>query len=246
MPVSHPMADQPALTVEDIVAGYGGVLALRGVSLSVRPGTITAVLGANGAGKTTLLTTISGFVRPRQGRITLEGTDLTRRRPEEIARAGLAHVPEGQGVITELTVEENLRLGALWRHGHTGRAGALADAYRRFPLLAAARDRSAGTLSGGERQILVIARALMARPRVLLLDEPSLGLAPRIVAQVMGLIRRLRDETGLTVLLVEQNARSALGIADRGVVLNLGQVVAAEDAAVLAADVGLRKHYLGF
>jgi branched-chain amino acid transport system ATP-binding protein len=240
------MTDQPALAVEDVVAGYGGVLALRGVSLSVRPGTITAVLGANGAGKTTLLTTISGFVRPRQGRITLEGADLTRRRPEEIARAGLAHVPEGQGVITELTVEENLRLGALWRHGHTGRTEALADAYRRFPLVAAARGRSAGTLSGGERQILVIARALMARPRVLLLDEPSLGLAPKIVAQVMGLIRRLRDETGLTVLLVEQNARSALGIADRGVVLNLGKVVAAEDAAALAADVGLRKHYLGF
>jgi branched-chain amino acid transport system ATP-binding protein len=244
--VTRPMADQPVLAVEDVVAGYGGVLALQGVSLSARPGTITAVLGANGAGKTTLLTTISGFVRPRQGRITLEGADLTRRRPEEIARAGLAHVPEGQGVITELTVEENLRLGALWRHGHDGRAEALADACQRFPLLATAQGRSAGTLSGGERQILVIARALMARPRVLLLDEPSLGLAPKIVAQVMGLIRRLRDETGLTVLLVEQNARSALGIADRGVVLNLGKVVAAEDAAVLAADVGLRKHYLGF
>ncbi|HEY7360717.1 MAG TPA: ABC transporter ATP-binding protein [Streptosporangiaceae bacterium] len=240
------MADQPMLAIEDVVAGYGGVLALQGVSLSARPGTITAVLGANGAGKTTLLTTISGFVRPRQGRITLEGADLTRHRPEEIARAGLAHVPEGQGVITELTVEENLRLGALWRHGHAGRAEALADACRRFPLLAAARGRSAGTLSGGERQILVIARALMARPRVLLLDEPSLGLAPKIVAQVMGLIRRLRDDTGLTVLLVEQNARSALAIADRGIVLNLGRVVAAEDAAVLAADVGLRQHYLGF
>ena len=239
------MPDQSALAVKDVVAGYGGVLALRGVSLSVRPATITAVLGANGAGKTTLLTTISGFVRPRQGRITLDGADLTRRRPEEIARAGLAHVPEGQGVITELTVEENLRLGALWRHGRSDRASALADTYRRFPLLAAAR-RSASTLSGGERQILVIARALMARPRVLLLDEPSLGLAPKIVAQVMGLIRRLRDEAGLTVLLVEQNARSALAIADRGIVLNLGRVVAAEDAAVLAADVGLRKHYLGF
>jgi branched-chain amino acid transport system ATP-binding protein len=240
------MADQPALAVEDVVAGYGGVLVLQGVSLAVPTGTITAVLGANGAGKTTLLTTISGFIRPRQGRITLGAADLTRRRPEEIVRAGLAHVPEGQGVITELTVEENLRLGALWRHGSDGRAEALADVYRRFPQLAAARGRSAGTLSGGERQILVIARALMARPRVLLLDEPSLGLAPKIVAQVMGLIRRLRDETGLTVLLVEQNARSALGIADRGVVLNLGRVVAAEDAAVLAADVGLRQHYLGF
>jgi branched-chain amino acid transport system ATP-binding protein len=244
--VSRPMADPSALAVEGVVAGYGGVLALRDVSLAAAPATITAVLGANGAGKTTLLTTISGFVRPRQGKITLDGTDLTRRRPEEIARAGLAHVPEGQGVITELTVEENLRLGALWRHGRGGRAEALADACQRFPILAAARQRSAGTLSGGERQILVIARALMARPRVLLLDEPSLGLAPKMVAQVMGLIRRLRDEAGLTVLLVEQNARSALAIADRGIVLNLGRVVAAEDAAVLAADVGLRKHYLGF
>jgi branched-chain amino acid transport system ATP-binding protein len=236
----------PALTVTDVVAGYGGVLALRGVSLAVQPGTITAVLGANGAGKTTLLTTISGFVRPREGRISLDGTDLTRRRPEEIARAGLAHVPEGQRVITELTVEENLRLGALWRHGRANRAEALADALRRFPLLAAARGRSAGTLSGGERQILVIARALMAQPRVLLLDEPSLGLAPKMVAQVMALIRQLRDEAGLTVLLVEQNARSALAIANQGIVLNLGRVVAAADAADLAADVGLRQHYLGF
>jgi branched-chain amino acid transport system ATP-binding protein len=235
-----------ALTVQDVVAGYGGVLALRGVTLTVQPGTITAVLGANGAGKTTLLTTISGFVRPREGRISLDGTDLTRRRPEEIARAGLAHVPEGQRVITELTVEENLRLGALWRRGHARRAEALADAYRRFPLLAAARGRSAGTLSGGERQILVIARALMARPRVLLLDEPSLGLAPKMVAQVMAIIRELRDEAGLTVLLVEQNARSALAIANQGIVLNLGRVVATADAAELAADVGLRKHYLGF
>jgi len=240
-----PMTD-PALTITDVVAGYGGVLALRGVSLAVQPGTITAVLGANGAGKTTLLATISGFVRPREGRISLDGTDLTRRRPEEIARAGLAHVPEGQGVITELTVEENLRLGALSRHGRASRAEALTDAFRRFPLLAAARGRSAATLSGGERQILVIARALMARPRVLLLDEPSLGLAPKMVAQVMALIRQLRDEAGLTVLLVEQNARSALAIANQGIVLNLGRVVAAADAAELAADVGLRQHYLGF
>jgi branched-chain amino acid transport system ATP-binding protein len=149
-------------------------------------------------------------------------------------------------VITELTVEENLRVGGLWRHGQAGRTAALADAYRRFPVLAAARSRSAATLSGGERQILVIARALMASPKVLLLDEPSLGLAPRIVAQVMNLIQRLRDESGLTVVLVEQNARSALAIADSGVVLNVGRVVAVEDAAVLAADEALRKHYLGF
>jgi branched-chain amino acid transport system ATP-binding protein len=240
------MASQAALAVEHVEAGYGGVIALQDVSITARPGTITAVLGANGAGKTTLLATISGLVRARKGRVALDGTDLTRRPPEEIVRAGVAHVPEGQAVITELTVEENLRVGGLWRHGQAGRAAALADAYQRFPVLAAARGRSAATLSGGERQILVIARALMASPRVLLLDEPSLGLAPRIVAQVMNLIQRLRDESGLTVVLVEQNARSALAIADTGVVLNVGRVVAAEDAAVLAADEALRKHYLGF
>ena len=241
------MASQAAaLAVEHVEAGYGGVVALQDVSNTARPGTITAVLGANGAGKTTLLATISGLVRARKGRVALDGTDLTRRPPEEIVRAGVAHVPEGQAVITELTVEENLRVGGLWRHGQAGRAAALADAYRRFPVLAAARSRSAATLSGGERQILVIARALMASPKVLLLDEPSLGLAPRIVAQVMNLIQRLRDESGLTVVLVEQNARSALAIADTGVVLNVGRVVAAEDAAVLAADEALRQHYLGF
>ena len=240
------MASQAALAVEHVEAGYGGVIALQDVSITARPGTITAVLGANGAGKTTLLATISGLVRARKGRVALDGTNLTRRPPEEIVRAGVAHVPEGQAVITELTVEENLRVGGLWRHGQAGRAAALADAYQRFPVLAAARSRGAATLSGGERQILVIARALMASPKVLLLDEPSLGLAPRIVAQVMNLIQRLRDESGLTVVLVEQNARSALAIADTGVVLNVGRVVAAENAATLAADEALRKHYLGF
>ena len=240
------MADGAALAVEEIVAGYGGVLVLDGVSVSARPATITAVLGANGAGKTTLLRAISGLIRPRQGRVLVGDANLARRKPEDIARAGVAHVPEGQGVITELTVEDNLRLGALSGRGSAGRSAALSDAYRRFPMLAERRRRAAGTLSGGERQILVIARALMAAPRVLLLDEPSLGLAPKMVAQVMGLVRQLRDERGLTVLLVEQNARSALGIADKGVVLNLGTVVAEDDAAALAADVGLRRHYLGF
>jgi branched-chain amino acid transport system ATP-binding protein len=240
------MTDATALAVEDIVAGYGGVPVLDGVTVSARPGTITAVLGANGAGKTTLLRTISGLVRPRRGRVLVGGTDLARRHPEDIARAGVAHVPEGQGVITELTVEENLRIGALATRDRAGRAEALADAYRRFPVLAERRRRAAATLSGGERQILVIARALMAAPKVLLLDEPSLGLAPRMVAQVMDLVRRLRDDAGLTVLLVEQNARSALGIADTGLVLNLGKVVAEDSAASLAGDVGLRRHYLGF
>ena len=243
------MSDAAALDVKDIVAGYGGGPVLDGLSISVRAGTITAVLGANGAGKTTLLRTISGFVRPRRGRIEVGGANLARRRPEEIARAGVAHVPEGQGVITELTVEENLRLGGLLRTGRNSRKGrstALAESYERFPILAERRQRAAGTLSGGERQILVIARALMAEPRVLLLDEPSLGLAPRIVAQVMELVRQLRDDSGLTVLLVEQNAQGALSIANRGIVLNLGKIVAEADAAELLTDVGLRRHYLGF
>jgi branched-chain amino acid transport system ATP-binding protein len=243
------MSDVAALAVEDVVAGYGGAPVLDGVSILIKPATITAVLGANGAGKTTLLRTITGLLRPRQGRIMVGGTNLTRRPPEAVARAGVAHVPEGQGVITELTVEENLRLGALLRTGRKGRAArpaALAESYQRFPILAERRKQAAGTLSGGERQILVIARALMAQPQVLLLDEPSLGLAPRIVAQVMELVRQLRDESGLTVLLVEQNARSALSIADRGIVLNLGKVVAESGAAELLTDVGLRRHYLGF
>ena len=240
------MTDVAALDVEDIVAGYGSVEVLHGVSVAVKPGTIMAVLGANGAGKTTLLRTISGFIRPLSGRIMIDGANLARRSPENITRAGVAHVPEGQGVITELTVEENLRLGALPRRGNAARSAALSDAYRRFPMLAERRRRAAGTLSGGERQILVIIRALMASPRVLLLDEPSLGLAPRAVTQIMNLLRQLRDETGLTVLLVEQNARSALAIADYGIVLNLGKVVAAEGAAALASDVELRRHYLGF
>ena len=234
------------LAVENLVAGYGEVTVLESVSLAARPGTITAVLGANGAGKTTLLRTISGLVRPRTGRVLIDGANLARRRPEDITRAGVAHVPEGQGVITELTIEENLRLGGLTRHGGAARSAALADAYQRFPLLAERKRRLAGTMSGGERQILVIARALMAAPRVLLLDEPSLGLAPRMVTQVMELVRRLRDDSGLTVLLVEQNARSALAIADHGLVLNVGKVVADDDAATLSADVALRRHYLGF
>ena len=233
------------LEVEGIEAGYGPVTVIRDLSFTVDEGKVVTILGANGAGKTTTLRALSGIARAK-GSVRFDGTELIGRAPEWIVRRGLAHVPEGRGNFAALTVEENLRLGALWRRGRTDRASALADTYRRFPLLAAARGRGASTLSGGERQILVIARALMARPRVLLLDEPSLGLAPKIVAQVMGLIRRLRDEAGLTVLLVEQNARSALAIADRGIVLNLGRVVAAEDAAVLAADVGLRKHYLGF
>jgi branched-chain amino acid transport system ATP-binding protein len=239
------MTDAASLTVADVIAGYGSVPVLNGVSITARPGTITAVLGANGVGKTTLLRAISGFVRTRSGQVSLDNVSLTRLAPDDIARAGVAHVPEGQGVITELTVEENLKLGLLLRR-RADRAPALADAYRRFAALSDRRARQASTLSGGERQILVIARALLSAPRVLLLDEPSLGLAPRMVEQVMDLIRQLRDEEGLTVLLVEQNARSALSVADRGTVLSQGKVVAEAEAGQLAADAGLRRHYLGF
>jgi branched-chain amino acid transport system ATP-binding protein len=246
---SDTVAATPALTVEELTAGYGGVIALNGVSISAGTSAITAVLGANGAGKTTLLRAVSGMLRPRAGRILLGGADLAGRSPEQMVRAGIAHVPEGQGVIPELTVEENLRVGMMsWRRGRprSERAAALDEAYQRFPPLAVRRRKLASSLSGGERQMLVIARALLARPRVLLLDEPSLGLAPRVMAQVMDLVVQLSREHGITIVLVEQNARGALAIADHGVVLNLGRVVAAADAATLAADVALRHHYLGF
>jgi branched-chain amino acid transport system ATP-binding protein len=175
--------------------------------------------------------------------VRLADADITHMAVEEIVRRGLAHVPEGRGVIAELTVEENLRLGGLWR----GRAAApLEEVYDLFPPLADRRTQPAGALSGGERQMLSIGRALMGRPSVLLLDEPSLGLAPRVTAQLMGLIRRLCDSRQLAVLLVEQNARSALSIADNGVVLNLGRIVVAQDAARLAADDDVRHAYLGF
>ena len=234
------------LEITGLVSRYGAVRALDGVSLTVAEGSLTAVLGANGAGKTTLLRTVTGLVRAAAGSVRFRGRDITRLPVEEVVRAGLAHVPEGRGVIAELTVEENLRLGALWRRDRAGRAAALAEMYGLFPALAQRRAKPAETLSGGERQMLAIGRGLMSRPALLLLDEPSLGLAPRIVGQLMALLRDRRDQTGLTVLLVEQNARSALSVADRGVVLNLGRVVADEDAGVLAADATLRHAYLGF
>jgi branched-chain amino acid transport system ATP-binding protein len=236
-----------SLAVEGLVAGYGEVTALDGVTVTADAASITAVLGANGAGKTTLLRAVSGMIRPRRGQVLLADHNVAGLSPEQIVRAGIAHVPEGQGVIPELTVEENLRIGMMsWRGNRPARAAAMEEEYERFKPLADRRRKLASTLSGGERQMLVIARALLARPRVLLLDEPSLGLAPRVMAQVMDLVVRLSRERGLTIVLVEQNARSALAIADHGVVLNLGRVVASADAATLAADVALRHHYLGF
>jgi len=231
------------LEVAALCTDYGPVRAVDDVSLSVPEGRVVAVLGANGAGKTSLLRTISGLVPASSGRVTLDGQEITSLPVEAIVRRGLAHVPEGRGVISELTVEENLRLGGLWR----GREAApLSEIYELFPRLAERSRQPASRLSGGERQMLSIGRALVSRPRALLLDEPSLGLAPLLVAQIMGLVRRLADTLGLAVLLVEQNARSALSVANRGVVLNLGRVVAEDEAARMARDEGLRHAYLGF
>ena len=234
------------LQIDDLVTTYGAVRAVDGVSFTVEPATITAVLGANGAGKTTLLRTINGLVRARSGRISYEGRDLTRTPVERLVHLGVAHVPEGRGVITELTVEENLRLGALFRRDRKQMQTSFGEVYDMFPPLAERRARSADTLSGGERQMLAVGRALMSRPKLLLLDEPSLGLAPRITAQIMATLRTLRDQQSLTVVLVEQNARSALSVADQAIVLNLGRVVASGPAADLAADEKLRHAYLGF
>ena len=234
------------LELDRVVTTYGAVRALDEVSLAVPDGEITAVLGANGAGKTTLLRSINGLVRPASGSITYAGHDLITSRIEEVVTYGVAHVPDGRGVITELTVEENLRLGALWRKNREETTASLAAMYAMFPPLDERRSKVADTLSGGERQMLAIGRALMSRPTLLLLDEPSLGLAPRITAQIMATLRRLCDEQGLTVVLVEQNARSALSVADSAVVLNLGRVVVQGAAAELAGDEKLRHAYLGF
>ena len=234
------------LEVEELVAAYGPVRAVDGVSLKVPAGSITAVLGANGAGKSSLLCAVSGIVRPRSGRVMFRGEDITRANAEDIVRRGLAHVPEGGGVIGELTVEENLRLGSLWRRDRADRTKAMKDVFDLFPRLEEHRKLDASSLSGGERQMLSIGRALMGRPKMLLLDEPSLGLAPVLASRIMGLIADLRQKTELTVLLVEQNAKSALGVADRGIVLGVGRVVAEDDSHRLAADDKLRHAYLGF
>jgi branched-chain amino acid transport system ATP-binding protein len=257
------------LEVEGLTAGYDGVPVLHEVDLRVPAGTICAVLGANGAGKTTLLRALSGLVRPSAGRVVFDGVPLDGVPTERLVRRGVGHVPEGRGVIEDLSVEENLMLGGAWRLGWSGLVGSgraglrrdLDEVYQLFPPLRARRRHPGHQLSGGERQMLALGRALVGRPRLLLLDEPSLGLAPRVIAQTMALLRRLRDETGLTVLLVEQNVRSALSIADSAVVMSLGRVVAAaeldgaapgkrstasDDAPRLAADAALRHAYLGF
>ncbi|MDA8371192.1 MAG: ABC transporter ATP-binding protein [Nocardiopsaceae bacterium] len=240
------MPERPILQIESLSTSYGAVRALDSVSMSVPRGGICAVLGANGAGKTTLLRSISGLKRVDSGRVLVNGQDLTRTPAERHVRHGLVHVPEGGGVIVELTVEENLHLGALWRSGRRERAVLLQQMFDLFPPLLKRRSQPAGTLSGGERQMLAIGRALMARPQVLLLDEPSLGLAPLITRQIMQTLHDLRAATGLTVVLVEQNARSALSITDHGFVLSQGAVAVHGTSDRLLSDDRMRHAYLGF
>ena len=234
------------LEIDALCAGYGGSPVLREVSFSVPTGGIVALLGANGAGKTTLLRSISGLLSPTSGSIQFDGSDLTAVSVEDRVRQGLAQVPEGRSIVAELTVDENLRLGGLWRFSPRELTVAVNEIYEMFEPLAQRRTSSGHQLSGGERQMLALGRAIIARPRLLVLDEPSLGLAPRIVAQIMAVLRTLRDTTGLTVLLAEQNVVSALSIAEHGVVLDLGTLVADKTAAELTADDDLRHAYLGF
>ena len=233
------------LSITDLTVSYGPVEALNGVTISVPRGEVTAVIGANGAGKSTLMRTLAGLVTPAAGQATLDGEIITRKRPEDIVRMGVALVPEGRSTIPELTVEENLRLGGLWRQ-KSDRRTTQAEVVDLFPVLAERQRMRADTLSGGERQQLAIGRALMSNPKCLLLDEPSLGLAPLIVTQILHLVRRLADETRIAVLLVEQNAVTALRMADTGVVLNLGRIVQTGPAPAIASDEKLRHAYLGY
>ncbi|GAA5200110.1 ABC transporter ATP-binding protein [Microbacterium jejuense] len=235
-----------ALTVDGLTVGYGGAPVLHDVCFALAPGEVVALLGANGAGKTTLLRALAGLVPAAAGGIDLDGRDLRGLRTEARARRGVALVPEGQSVVAELTVDENLRLGALWRHRGAARERAVAGMYEMFEPLARRRTSAGHQLSGGERQMLALGRALVADPVLLALDEPSLGLAPLVVAHLMSTLRDASARRGLTVLLAEQNVTSALSIADRGVVLDLGRVVADAPAADLAADDTLRHAYLGF
>ena len=239
-------AHRGALEIRDLTVGYGGAPVLHGVGFALAPGEVVALLGANGAGKTTLLRTLAGLVAAASGTLLLDGDDLRTLRTEQRARRGLALVPDGQSVVAELTVDENLRLGALWRHRGVARDRAVAAVYELFEPLARRRASAGHQLSGGERQMLAVGRALVADPVLLALDEPSLGLAPLVVAQLMGTLRDAAASRGLTVLLAEQNVTSALSIADRGVVLDLGRIVADAPASTLAADETLRHAYLGF
>ncbi len=232
------------LEVENVHTYYGHIHALKGISLTVEEGEIVTLIGANGAGKTTTLNTISGLLRPRDGQVRLDGQDLSAYKPHEIVTKGVVQVPEGRRVFGRLTVEENLEMGAFARTDKAGIAADMERVYTLFPRLKERAKQVAGTLSGGEQQMLATGRGLMGNPRVLLLDEPSMGLAPLLVDSIFDTIKQLHA-SGTTILLVEQNARMALRVADRGYVLQSGEVVLSDSAENLRANEMVRKVYLG-
>ena len=234
----------PMLEVRDVHTYYGNIHALKGVSLTVEEGEIVTLIGANGAGKTTTLRTISGLLQPRRGQVLLEGEDLAKYKAHEIVYKGVAMVPEGRGIFSKLTVAENLDMGAYHRKDRKGIAEDLEHVYELFPRLKERRSQVAGTLSGGEQQMLATARALMARPRLLLMDEPSMGLAPVLVEDVFTKIKEI-NSTGTTILLVEQNALMALQVAHRGYVLQTGEIVLSDAADKLSQNEMVQKAYLG-
>ena len=233
------------LTVEHLHAGYGPIEVLKDISLEVNEGEIVTMIGANGAGKTTTLMTISGAVRARAGRIVFQGREIQNLPPHEIVRLGLCQSPEGRKIFPRLTVLENLELGAYTRNDIAGIKKDIDHAYELFPILRERKDQFGGTLSGGEQQMLAVARALLGRPKLLLLDEPSLGLAPLIVLKIFDVIRRLNAEEGMSVLIVEQNARLALKLAHRGYVMETGTITMSDSASSLLNDQRVKDAYLG-
>ena len=233
------------LEVRNLETYYGPIMAIRGVSLEVHKGQVVTVLGANGAGKTTLLKTISGIMDPEKGKILFEGAEIQGSEPHQIVRRGIVHVPEGREVFPLLTVEENLALGAYTR---TDRAEIARDrdlVFSYFPILAERRLQEAGTLSGGQQQMLAIGRGLMLRPKIMLLDEPSLGLSPILTQEIFSILKRLNADEGVTMMVVEQNAAVALDLADRGYVMELGRIVMSDSAEKLAASEDIQSFYLG-
>jgi branched-chain amino acid transport system ATP-binding protein len=236
---------EPLLELLNVESSYGPVQALRGVSLAVPEGRIVTVLGANGAGKTTILKTISGIIEPRKGQVRLAGAEIQGRSPDWIVRSRVMHVPEGREVFPLLSVEDNLRMGAYTRGDRDGIARDLETVFAYFPILRARARQEAGQLSGGQQQMLAIARALLASPRVMLMDEPSLGLSPRLTKEIFEIVVRINRERGMTILLVEQNAHMALKIADYGYVLEVGRIVMEDTCARLADKQDIREFYLG-
>ncbi len=238
------MENLPLLEIQNLSVQYGRIQALQAIDLTIYPGEVVTLMGANGAGKSTTLRAISRIVNPRQGSIVYHGQDITRRLPHEVVKLGIAHSPEGRSVLARQTVLDNLELGAYSRADRLGIKSDIEQQFLQFPRLAERKNQLAGTLSGGEQQMLAIARALMSRPKLLLLDEPSLGLAPTIVREIFSIIQNLRT-TGMTILLVEQNATLALQIADRGYVLEAGRMTLSGRAEELLSHDRIRQAYLG-